>query len=140
MKEFPGYTRKPFYYETDQMGIIHHANYIRWFEEARVAILDFMGMPYETIEAAGIIVPVLGVDCQYKGMVHFGDEVTIHVAITKYNGARLEMAYEVYNQDDQLVTTGSSQHCFLDSTTKRLIRLSKNHPVFHQLFKDQLKA
>lgn len=45
MEKFTGYVREPFYYETDQMGIIHHSNYIRWFEEARVALLVHLGFP-----------------------------------------------------------------------------------------------
>ena len=47
MEKFTGYVREPFYYETDQMGIIHHSNYIRWFEEARVALLVHLGFPYK---------------------------------------------------------------------------------------------
>lgn len=47
MEKFTGYVREPFYYETDQMGIIHHSNYIRWFEEARVALLVYLGFPYK---------------------------------------------------------------------------------------------
>ncbi|MGE9641746.1 acyl-CoA thioesterase, partial [Escherichia coli] len=53
MEKFTGYVREPFYYETDQMGIIHHSNYIRWFEEARVALLVHLGFPYKKIEESG---------------------------------------------------------------------------------------
>ena len=49
------------YYETDQMGIIHHSNYIRWMEEARIAYMDELGFPYKKVEEAGIISPVLSV-------------------------------------------------------------------------------
>ena len=74
---YPGYYRKPHYYETDQMGIVHHSNYIRWFEEARVGLLEYLGLAYQDMEKAGIIVPVLAVDCQYKGMLHYGEQVRI---------------------------------------------------------------
>lgn len=50
MEKFTGYMREPFYYETDQMGIIHHSNYIRWMEESRVALLDHLGFSYTKIE------------------------------------------------------------------------------------------
>jgi hypothetical protein len=56
----PGYLRSPHYYETDQMGIVHHSNYIRWFEEARVQLLNYLGCSYKEIEEAGIIIPCAG--------------------------------------------------------------------------------
>lgn len=50
---YPGYYRKPHYYETDQMGIVHHSNYIRWFEEARVGLLEYLGLAYQDMEKSG---------------------------------------------------------------------------------------
>ncbi|MDT2597826.1 thioesterase family protein [Enterococcus dongliensis] len=133
MEKYPGYLRKPFYYETDKMGIIHHSNYIRWFEEARVDALTFMDYPFEKIEAEGIMIPVLVVSCNYKQMVRFGDEVLIKPIVTKYTGTRLDFDYAVYH-DEKLVTTGSSQHCFMSYETNRLIQLRKTHPKLHELF------
>ena len=52
------YEHKVQYYETDQMGIVHHSNYIRWFEEARVDVLDQIGIGYKKMEEAGVISPV----------------------------------------------------------------------------------
>ena len=63
------------YYETDGMGIVHHSNYIRWFEEARVDLLEQLGFGYDRIEAAGYSGPVLEVSCQYKTMSKFGETV-----------------------------------------------------------------
>ena len=54
------------YYETDQMGIVHHSNYIRWFEEARIELMNYVGLPYRQMEENGILIPVLGVTCNYK--------------------------------------------------------------------------
>ena len=60
------YVHKVQYYETDKMGIVHHSNYIRWMEEARIDFLERMGWPYDRLENEGIISPVIGVDCKYK--------------------------------------------------------------------------
>ena len=60
------YEHKAQYYETDRMGIIHHSNYIRWFEEARVDFLEQIGMPFETVEARGLSSPVLSVSVSTK--------------------------------------------------------------------------
>ena len=51
------FERKANYYETDQMGIVHHSNYIRWFEEARLEMLRVMGLPYKKMEDNGILIP-----------------------------------------------------------------------------------
>lgn len=128
------YLRKAQYYETDQMGIIHHANYIHWFEEARLDYLDKQGISYKKIEDLGIIVPVLEVQSQYKGMVHFGDEVRIFTNVEEYTGTRLSLSYEIKDADDKLVTTGISKHCFLSAVSGRLISLKKNFPEVHVLF------
>ncbi|MGG5314979.1 acyl-CoA thioesterase [Enterococcus sp. AZ072] len=141
MKSYPGYTRKPFYYETDKMGIIHHSNYIRWFEEARVDLLEFAGYPFERIEREGIIVPVLGVSSTYKEMVRFGDEVLIHPIISKYTGTRLNFEYQVINLATETITTlGTSEHCFMSSESNRLVHLKRQHPTLHQLFMEYYKT
>nr|WP_330366748.1 acyl-CoA thioesterase [Enterocloster clostridioformis] len=53
----------------DQMGCVHHSNYIRWMEEARVNLMEQMGCGYKAMEASGIMSPVLEVHCQYRSMV-----------------------------------------------------------------------
>ncbi|WP_165004395.1 MULTISPECIES: acyl-CoA thioesterase [unclassified Enterococcus] len=135
MEKFTGYVREPFYYETDQMGIIHHSNYIRWFEEARVALLDHLGFPYKKIEETGIIIPVLDVSCQYKEMIRYGEKVLIQPTIAKYTGTRLDFDYQIYGSEDQrLKTTGSSKHCFLQADNQRLVKLGRVAPSIDQLF------
>ena len=61
MKDLKVYTHNAKYYETDQMGIIHHSNYIRWMEEARIDMMEQIGMSYADMEKAGIISPVLSI-------------------------------------------------------------------------------
>ena len=61
MGKITPYIHKVQYYETDQMGIVHHSNYIRWFEEARIDLLEQLGIGYDMIEKEGIISPVIGV-------------------------------------------------------------------------------
>jgi len=138
MLNYLGYKRKPHYYETDQMGIVHHSNYIRWFEEARADLLKFMQLPYHTIEQAGIIIPVLDVSCQYKGMVHYGDQLTIQVYVEQYTGTRFQFRYEITNETTaKLVTTGTSSHCFLDQERQRPLSLKRSYPEIHARFIEQ---
>ena len=114
MGEQKAYQHKVQYYETDQMGIVHHSNYIRWFEEARVDFLAQIGMPFEQVEARGIVSPVLKVSCDYKSMACFGETVRITVSVKGYTGAKLFLAYRVEDAaSGMLRCTGESSHGFL---------------------------
>lgn len=127
MKEVSPYYRRANYYETDQMGVVHHSNYIRWFEEARLHFLESIGIPYDKIEAEGVMIPVLSVTSNYHEFVKYNEEVRIEVVIAKFNGVRMEIEYKVYNDEtNNLCNTGSSTHCFLDNNYK-VIRLKNNH-------------
>ena len=59
------YERKAHYYETDQMGMIHHANYVHWLEEAGIDYMEQVGMGYKSMEVAGVLSPVLSISCRY---------------------------------------------------------------------------
>lgn len=109
------YTHVVQYYETDRMGITHHSNYIRWMEEARIALLDSIGMGYETLEAAGIVSPVTAVSCEYKHPTTFKDRVEVAVYAKSYNGVKLEVGYEMRKAgEDAPVCIGESAHLFLN--------------------------
>lgn len=133
------YRHKTQYYETDQMGIIHHSNYIRWFEEARTDFLEKLGMGYDRMEAEGIISPVLSVSCEYRTMTHFGETVAVAVALTKYNGVRLELEYTVTNADSgEVRAVGTSEHCFLDREGNILF-LKRISPEYHKMLEAYAK-
>lgn len=140
MSEEQIYKRKVFYYETDQMGIVHHSNYIRWFEEARIDYLEKMGVGYDQMEAQGIISPVLSVEAVYLRMLYFGDAVTIETKIKEYNGIKLTLAYEVISDKTGKVhCRGTSKHCFLDKSGRPLA-LKQSCPQVHDLFREGLEA
>lgn len=128
------YEHKTQYYETDQMGIIHHSNYIRWFESARIEFMSRVGVDYAVMEREGIISPVLAVSCEYKSMVHFGDVVLIEPVIRSYNGVKLCLSYTVRDKETgEVRTTGESSHCFLNREG-RPVSLKKAAPLVHEAF------
>ena len=108
------YSRKANYYEIDQMGIVHHSNYIRWFEEARIELMDQLGLPYKTMEEAQVLIPVLGVDCAYKHPIRFGETIVLELRADGHQG-------------------GTTQHCFT-TPDLRPIRLNRSHPEWHEVF------
>ena len=122
------YLRKAFYYETDQMSIVHHANYIRWMEEAR---LDFMrqgGLDCMDLEREEIIIPVVDVACKYIQSVHYDEQVRIFVKMTAFNGVRMAFAYRMETEDGRLAASGTSSHCFVDRQTRRPVNLNRRNP------------
>ncbi len=128
------YRRQAYYHETDQMGIVHHSNYIKWFEEARIEMMRDMGVSYKLMEERGIFSPVLGVGCDYKTMVNFDDVVRIHVKIDSYNGIKFTINYEVTdNEGEVLHATGTSKHCFIKGD-KSIVSLKKSAGDLHELF------
>ena len=128
------YEHRVQYYETDQMKIVHHSNYIRWFEEARIDCIEQLGMPYTEMEAAGIVSPVISVEAEYIRMVRFGDVVKIQAKIKEYNGIKLTIGYEVIDNKTNMVhCKGLSRHCFLNEAG-RPISLKREYPEYHQMF------
>lgn len=123
------YTRRAYYYETDQMGIIHHANHIRWFEEARLDFMKRSGLSYEEMEKDGILMPVTSVTCDYLIPIRFDEEVEIRTKLALFNGVRAGFHYEIYRKNDgKLLVTGESGHCFLDIQSWRPLNLKKCRP------------
>ncbi|MCH5257277.1 MAG: acyl-CoA thioesterase [Lachnospiraceae bacterium] len=127
------------YYETDQMGIIHHSNYVRWMESARIWWMSQIGIDYKGMEEKGIISPVLEISCQYKSMVRFEDTVLIEPIIEKYNGITLELSYRITDKESgELRMLGSSKHCFLDRDGK-IISLKKSYPEYDRAFAENVR-
>ncbi len=130
------YIHKVHYYETDKMGVTHHSNYIRWMEEARVDFLNQIGYGYAKMEEAGIISPVIGVECEYKRTTTFDDEICIHPEIESYNGIKLVIRYIMTNTaTSEIVATGKSMHCFLSKEGKPL-SLRKEFPEVDNALKE----
>ena len=81
--EIRPYLRKVQFYETDGMGIVHHANYIYWMEEARTDLMDQLGWGYDRAVEAGIDFALTEVNCKYRSMTPFGETVAIAVTVTR---------------------------------------------------------
>ena len=139
MSEIKKYTHKVQYYETDQMGIVHHSNYIRWFEAATTDFMEQIGLGYEQLEERGILSPVLSVEADYLRMVHFGEIVTIETYIKEYNGIKLTVGYEIFSdRTDMVHCRGTSKHCFINRDGRPL-SLKQACIEFHNMFNKGLE-
>ncbi len=122
------YHHKVQYYETDKMGITHHANYIHWMEEARISFLDQLGFPFDRLEAMGIGSPVLSVECRYRAPSTFSDDIAVAVRVEHFKSVRIRFAYEMKKADGTVVCQARSEHCFV-SPEGKLLRLDKACPA-----------
>lgn len=132
--EIQVYKHKIQYYETDQMGVVHHSNYIRWMEEARVDLMDQLGVTMTQIEDMGMVIPVVSISCEYRTMARFGETVEVYLKLKSYNGIKLFFDYVIKDcTTGETRLTASSSHCFLTKEGK-LISLKKSYPEIHQIF------
>ncbi len=133
------FERKINYHETDRMGVVHHSNYIKYMEEARCDWLESVDMPFSLLEENGITIPVLGVNCQYKYHVTFGDTVIIKPYVKEYTGVRMTVGYTMEDKKTgKVVLVGETKHCFTDRSLKP-ISLKKHAPQFNAKFESLLE-
>ena len=134
MNKIHPYERKIFYYETDKMGIVHHSNYIRIFEEARVHYLSEAGLPFPKVEEMGILMPVLSVEATYKRPLRFDEPFAVYLKIDKFNGTTLHVSYRLVSRETgEICVEVSSSHCFTDTDLK-VVRTKNKYPEVYDVF------
>ena len=111
------------YYETDQMAVVHHSNYIRYFEIARNAMMVAWGFPIERCESEyGVMIPIVSVECRFKHPARMGDILTAVAEIDRTPLAKLVVRQAVLNQDGEVCADGSVTLGFIDAKTFRPVR------------------
>lgn len=111
------------YYETDQMAVVHHSNYIRYFEIARDEMMVRLGFPIERCEKElGIQVPIVSVECHFKHPARMGDVLTATAEVDGVPLAKMVIRQTVYNQDGVICAEGAVTLGFISSTTFRPVR------------------
>ena len=111
------------YYETDQMAVVHHSNYIRYFEVARNRMMADWGLPLERFEKEyGIQIPIVSVECHFKHPARMGDVLTAVAEIDEVPLARLKVRQSVIDQNGNVCAEGSVVLGFIDARTFRPVR------------------
>ena len=111
------------YYETDLMGIVHHSNYIRYFEYGRHIALVNLNLPIQEIERRGIMMPVVNVSCNYKHPARHGDWLRIVSTIKEAPRVKIIVDTVIYNETGEVVCTGSVTLGFVNAETRRPVRV-----------------
>ena len=109
------------YAETDQMGVVHHANYVIWFELARTRLCAASGFHYADIEKMGYLLMVTGVEVSYRRPARYGDRVRVVCWNDRLGTRGLRFVYEV-RKGDELLATGTTEHVWVEAATGRPCR------------------
>ena len=125
------FIRKVNYYETDKMGVTHHSNYVRYMEEARTELFQQMGVSYELMGKAGLMLPVTELEGKYRHSSTAGDKLRIEVRTLEYTGVRLVFGFKMYLEDGELAFTGKVTHGCSNA---------QGHPVIMRKFSPELDS
>jgi acyl-CoA thioester hydrolase len=126
------------YADTDAMGIVYHANYIKWFEVGRCEMMRQMGMSYDELEKTGVWLPVVSVTCEYKTPAVYDDILTIAAWTEKLGGVSIVIGYEITRKETgELLVTGSTRHGITGSNLKPL-RLQREFPEIYEMFENKI--
>ncbi|SFH25055.1 acyl-CoA thioesterase [Pedobacter insulae] len=108
------------YIETDQMGIVHHANYAQYYELARTECFEACsGMSYATMEEEGVMLPILELQSKYLKPAYYNQVLTIKSIVKTLPSVRLNVEYEIYNEANELINTGKTTLVFVNKETRR---------------------
>jgi acyl-CoA thioester hydrolase len=118
MREFQFQVRVR-YAETDQMAVVYHGNYAQYFEMGRVEWLRNMGVSYKWMEDNGVMLPVVSLTMNYKKPARYDDLLTVKTILKSQTSVKIEFDYEIYNEENELLTTGYSMLVFVNMKTGR---------------------
>ncbi len=119
------YRVRAIYADTDAMGVVYHANYLKWFERGRVELLREMGIVYADFESGGYGIPVTKMGCHYLLPARYDDLVVIETEISAVGRASIRFDYVIRDEKEQLVLArGFTLHPFTN-TEGKIIRVPK---------------
>jgi acyl-CoA thioester hydrolase len=107
------------YSETDQMGVVYHGNYAQYFEMGRVEWLRNMGVSYKWMEENGVMLPVVSLTMNYKKPARYDDLLTVRTIFKSQTSVKIDFDYEIYNENQELLTIAHSVLVFVDMKTGR---------------------
>lgn len=113
------------YGETDQMSYAYHGNYAAYFEMGRTEWLRKLGVSYKNMEEEGIMLPVINLNTNYIKPAKYDDILTLKTTLIKRPSAKIEFAFEIHNENDELLTTAKATLVFVNMITNKPTRAPK---------------
>lgn len=110
------------YAETDQMGVVHHANYALYLEMGRTEWLRKLGISYKEMEAEGVMLPVISMNLNFKKSAYYDELIKVKTKLKKRPLVKIEFDYQIENQQGEILATASTVLAFIDMKTKRPVK------------------
>jgi acyl-CoA thioester hydrolase len=107
------------YGETDRMGYLYYGHYPEYFEVSRTDMIRSLGLSYKGIEDRGIIMPVRSLKVDYRIPAQYDEMLRVKSCLSKLPEIKLDIDYEIFNQQDKLICTGNTVLAFVDAKSRR---------------------
>ena len=123
------------YAETDQMGVVYHANYLIWFEVGRVELLRSLGLPYQRLEQEfDCLIAVVGAELRYRSPARYDDEIGVRTRLMLMRGPLMKIRYEVIRvSDEKLLCDGETTHVVVNRALQKRKLPEQYEAVFRKL-------
>jgi acyl-CoA thioester hydrolase len=105
------------YPDTDQMGTVHHSNYVKYYETARWELFRSLGISYRSVEEAGYMLPVTRMNFRFLKTIHYDDLLTVKTTLKQMRAARIWFTYKLYNAAGELVNEAETELAFVQRNT-----------------------
>jgi acyl-CoA thioester hydrolase len=127
------------FFDTDAMAVVHHANYIRWFEIGRVEYLRRYGVTLDDMMEDGYVFPITKIDAKYLSPGHFDDVLIIETTATALTKAKMAFSYRIMRKETgEVLVTGHSQNVFTHRESGKITRLpDKYFEIFQRAMEDE---
>lgn len=113
------------YAETDQMSYVYHGNYAQYLEMGRIEWLRNIGISYKKMEETGIMLPVINLNINYLKSAKYDDLLTLKTTLIKKPSVKIDFTYEIYNEQNELLTTANTTLVFINMKTNKPTRPPK---------------
>lgn len=124
------------YAETDQMGVVYHANYLVWLEIGRTKLIEDLGFTYAGLEQEGYLSPVTDLSIQYKAAMKYGQKAFVRTWIESHGRLRTLYGYEILHEDGTIAATATTEHVVVKKESFRPVSLAKIDPEWDAKYKE----
>ena len=124
------------YADTDMMGVIYHANYLKYFELGRAGLMEDVGYSYVEMEGSGYFAPVYDVQATYKKPIRYGDRAFVRTSIEKNDGVKTVYGYSIVNDHDEICVEGTTTHIIVKKENFKPTAFKKVFPEWFATYEE----
>jgi acyl-CoA thioester hydrolase len=124
------------YADTDMMGVIYHANYLKWFELGRTGLIEDLGYHYLDMEKAGYYAPVYNANITYKKAIRYGDKAFVQTWVEENQGLKTVYGYRIINGQGEICAEGTTTHVLVKKDSFKPVQFKKAFPEWFQKYEE----